>query len=239
MEIKKENYNNGTIYSMEGATLYMEKFENVSNKRVPFIVSDVKEIMCKLGINKEITYITSIIVNNQNEGLGSLLINECIQDNKDDIIVLKAEPIFKTEEEYKNALNSGEFHKKLSKLCNFYEKNNFVNINDYLDYELAIAFIYNNYLGEKIVKYISEITAINSILKYISEDKEGIFGDYTLECDVSSMLITKEGKYLKVYSQYNLYQTNYKETFEELISKLKRMDFKSAKIEELEQYNIS
>lgn len=237
MKIIKEN--NKIIYSIENfAELHIEKYIDVNNKKVPFIVSDIKGIMNILGIHEDIVYISFINTNKQGKGFGSLLINKCIQDNKENIIVLKSEPMFKTQEEYECSLNSGEFDEKLNKLCNFYKKNNFIDISNYVNYELSKSFILNNCLGSKIIEYIAELTIINSILECINYETEGIFGDYKITNDVSSVLIEKEEKYFKVYSQYNLYQTNYKEIFEKLINKLENMGFKSATIEDLNKYNI-
>jgi hypothetical protein len=72
-------------------------------------------------------------------GGGRSLLNEFVKEDK--CIVLKAEPLFDTEEEY---LACTDLEERIAKLSRFYESAGFIDINSFVGYENAVAFMYKN-----------------------------------------------------------------------------------------------
>ena len=67
-------------------------------------------------------------------------------------IVIKAEPMYKTQELYNDSCVSGEFDISVRKLSEYYTSCGFIDINFCVGYESGRAFIYGNKIGKNIVE---------------------------------------------------------------------------------------
>lgn len=110
-----------------------------------FMVSNIKPLTDVAVVEISKLFVSE---NSRNDGRGTFMLNSVIEKYKDNsIIVLKAEPIFETEEEYHACTTKDE---QISKLVHFYERRGFVNINSFIGYEFGVSMIYNNDAYKKI-----------------------------------------------------------------------------------------
>ena len=92
-------------------------------------------------VSNPIVEILSLKSEEQNKNHGTGLLKIITDKYNNHLIILKAEPMFKTEEEWAACL---DLDARLEKLKEFYIKRNFKSINDFVGYELGEAMCYNN-----------------------------------------------------------------------------------------------
>lgn len=117
-----------------------------------FVLQDVRAVAssCEL-LYSSIIEIDSFKVSYPNKGFGSLFIKNYLSEIPDDaIVILKAEPIYDSENEWDDALKSGDFDNSLKLIESFYSKNGFLNINELVGYEYGQAMIYGNAVGKMV-----------------------------------------------------------------------------------------
>lgn len=105
-------------------------------KGTSFMWKDVDSLITEPIV--EILYLKSA---NTNKNHATELLKIITDRYKNYLIILRAEPMFETRDEWA-ACN--DLIVKLNKLKEFYLKRNFVSINDFVRYESAEAMCYNN-----------------------------------------------------------------------------------------------
>jgi hypothetical protein len=80
---------------------------------------------------------------------GTNAIKDLCLKNPTSIIVLKAEPVFDTHEEY---MGCKDLRKRITRLKKFYKKLGFADINFFVDYECACGMLYLNEPGLAVYK---------------------------------------------------------------------------------------
>lgn len=154
---EKENI---MTYTMENkASLNLKKHIEFGDGKTSFMVDDVKSVADSLSLENDIVEITAITSTETGNGYGSKIIQECVKNNEDNIILVKAEPRYASEEKYTEAKTNGEFYKSLDQLDNFYLKNNFRDINNFIQYENSIPYVYKNEPGDKVADYMDKLCA--------------------------------------------------------------------------------
>ena len=111
-----------------------------------FIVQDIMPYA-----RNQIIEIVSLTSTTKGDGK-ALLLDFCNQ--YDCPVVLKAEPMYKTAEEYEKAVKAGGFEESLAKLIAYYEHCHFISINFYVGYENGEAFIFENETGKSIYQIL-------------------------------------------------------------------------------------
>jgi len=114
-----------------------------------FILRDIVGVIAKNNINA--TAIEIITLKSSVKGAGRELLKSFCDTHAESAIVLKAEQMYDTQEEYEQACVSGEFDKSLEKLVQYYKSNGFIDINNYVGYNSACAFIFGNEIGKQVV----------------------------------------------------------------------------------------
>lgn len=112
---------------------------------LPFMITDTR---CFTDL--DIVHIT--LVRSHQKGCGRKVLDILCNRYVDNPILLRAEPLYESLEEYNNAKSSGEFQKSLEKLADYYKSCGFIDINDFVGYESGIAFIYGNSCGKEIAE---------------------------------------------------------------------------------------
>lgn len=90
----------------------------------------------------------------KNKGHATKLLNMIANEYDDYIIVLKAEPMFDTIEDYNNCTN---FLELLYNLEKFYKNRGFYSINDYIGYSNSIAMCLDNKPGRDLINIINKL----------------------------------------------------------------------------------
>lgn len=90
----------------------------------------------------KIIEIISLRSNNEKQGDATRLLADIVEEFKDYAILLKAEPMFDTVEEYDACLNRTE---RLDRLIKFYGKRGFASINNIVGYSCGEAMCFKNH----------------------------------------------------------------------------------------------
>ena len=101
-----------------------------------FAAQDVKSIT-----KYPVLEILSIKSEDKCNGHATKVLSNIINNNTDKLIILKAEPMFNTEEEWSACKDLDD---RIEKLVRFYENRGFTSINDLVGYEYAVAMCYKN-----------------------------------------------------------------------------------------------
>jgi len=75
------------------------------------------------------------------KGHATKLLSDIVNNNTDKLIILKAEPMFNTREEWEACEDLDD---RIDRLVRFYENRGFTSINDLVGYEYAEAMCYKN-----------------------------------------------------------------------------------------------
>ena len=122
--------NMSNIYTYKGAKLSVLFNSN------SMMVRDIQRLTDHPVI--EISNVTSI---NKNKGEASMLLNSVVDMFPSYIILVKAEPMFETEEEYKAC---GDLDERINSLVQFYTNRGFIDINHHIGYQCGVAMCYIN-----------------------------------------------------------------------------------------------
>ena len=117
-----------------------------------FISRVINEIVNANNINVEVIEI--ITLKSSVKGSGRELLKLFCNSHNESVIVLKAEPMYDTEEKYVEARVFGKFDKSLEKLNEYYKSNGFIDINSYAGYNSACSLIYGNEMGIRCVSIL-------------------------------------------------------------------------------------
>lgn len=135
------------------------------NTKYPFIVQDILGILKALGMEEKLFYFEyAFPINNK----GAKAILDVI---KDDIIITTAavkefafpeskyycSTMFNEKEQDKEGKFDLPFDNILDITCELLEELGFVNINDFVQYEFSVAYIYPNEKGKKVIEYIKSL----------------------------------------------------------------------------------
>lgn len=120
------------------------------NKRKSFIIDDVSYFT-------EDKIIEIISIKSTIKGSGRNLLNYFCEFFCDYAIVLKAEPMYDTFDEYLSACESGKLNTSITKLSKYYESCGFIDINFYVGYEHSIGFLFNNKIGKEVYELMKEV----------------------------------------------------------------------------------
>lgn len=101
-----------------------------------FAAQDVKSIT-----KHPVLEILSLEAKDKCKGHATKVLSNIVNNNTDKLIILKAEPMFTTQEEYDACL---DLEDRIIKLVNFYENRGFTSINDLVGYENSVAMCYKN-----------------------------------------------------------------------------------------------
>ena len=117
----------------------------VDSVRPSFIVQDVRNFT-------EHKIIEILSLKSSIKGSGKELLLAFCSLFEEYPIVIKAEPMYETEELYFSSKEFGEFDISVKKLSEYYISCGFMDINDYVGYTSGRAFIYGNKIGKLIVE---------------------------------------------------------------------------------------
>lgn len=136
-------------------TIYeKEDFKNIDNFN--FFLQDIGYTLIKESKFPTILYIEEIFVdkNHRNKNIGSELLQQIINDNKDKLILVTS---YLSKKEFLEKPTNEKYNEILTKLSHFFEINGFININKHFgQYEFKETFIYNNDMSQKyILKHIN------------------------------------------------------------------------------------
>ena len=169
----KDKLDNNFICVKNGVSVSFQILENIKTNtpRLPFMAQDVIYIANSLSEDIVCVIIYNFHRDNESEkGSGSKILKKLI-DIINSIycitpaaIVIKAEPIYKTEKEYEVACENKSHYKGIEKLEELYSNIGFKSINDYIGYESSEAMLYDNKNSgviSKIFKKIDELANHN------------------------------------------------------------------------------
>lgn len=138
----------------------------VTSSSNSFIVKDIKSI-----IDTSIVEIISLESKEKGRGHVTIVLIDITSRNTDKLIVLKAEPMFATQEEWCACIDLKD---RIANLVKFYENRGFVSINDLVCYENAVAMCYKNDMYYMFKKKWDDIinsrkSALNTLLNASNE----------------------------------------------------------------------
>jgi hypothetical protein len=133
-----------------------EKFHNAdilySIDESSYLSNDIRDLIQRYHLNGNQEIIEVVELKSHGHHEGAKLLQSLIDNYPHSVIVLKAEPMFHDSSHYIQSLQNGSFDKRLTFLRGYYEREGFININHYIDYDHACAFIYDNDAGLAIIK---------------------------------------------------------------------------------------
>ena len=118
-----------------------------------FAAQDVRSLM-----EVPVLEILSIQSKESGKGHATKVLNEIVNNNTDKLIILKAEPMFDTEEEWRACKDLDD---RIEKLVRFYENRGFTSINDLVCYEYSVAMCYKNELYNEFKKNLNKYRKSN------------------------------------------------------------------------------
>ena len=128
-----------------------------------FAAQDVKSIT-----KHPVLEILSIQSKESCKGHATKTLDKIVNNNTDKLIILKAEPMFDTEEEWKACKDLDD---RIAKLVRFYENRGFTNINDLVGYEYAVAMCYKNEVYYDFKKDLDNYRKNNELYKLLNAGK--------------------------------------------------------------------
>ena len=128
-----------------------------------FAAQDVKSIT-----KHPVLEILSIKSEDKCNGHATKVLSNIINSNTDKLIILKAEPMFDTEEEW---IACEDLDDRIAKLVNFYENRGFTSINDLVGYEYAVAMCYKNEMYYDFKKNLNSYRRNNGLSKLLKASK--------------------------------------------------------------------
>ena len=128
-----------------------------------FAAQDVKSIT-----KHPVLEILSLESKDKCKGHATKVLSNIINNNTDKLIILKAEPMFTTREEYDACL---DLEDRIIKLVNFYENRGFTSINDLVGYEYAVAMCYKNEVYYDFKKDLDNYRKCSGLVKLLDAGK--------------------------------------------------------------------
>ena len=128
-----------------------------------FAAQDVK------GFTKHpVLEILSIQSKESCKGHATKTLYKIVNNNTDKLIILKAEPMFNTREEWEACEDLDD---RIDRLVRFYENRGFTSINDLVGYEYAVAMCYKNEVYDEFKKSLDKFRKSNELDKLLNAGK--------------------------------------------------------------------
>jgi len=128
-----------------------------------FAAQDVK------GFTKHpVLEILSLESKDKCNGHATKVLSNIINNNTDKLIILKAEPMFNTREEWEACEDLDD---RIDRLVRFYENRGFTSINDLVGYENAVAMCYKNEVYDEFKKSLDKFRRSNELDKLLNAGK--------------------------------------------------------------------
>ena len=128
-----------------------------------FAAQDVKSIT-----KHPVLEILSLQSKDSCKGHATKTLHKIVNNNTDKLIILKAEPMFNTEEEWSACKDLDD---RIEKLVRFYENRGFTSINDLVGYEYAVAMCYKNEVYNDFKKNLNSYRRNNGLSKLLKASK--------------------------------------------------------------------
>lgn len=124
-----------------------------------FAARDVKSIT-----KHPVLEVLSLKSEDKCNGHATKVLSNIVNNNTDKLIILKAEPMFDTKEEWEACEDLDD---RIEKLVRFYENRGFTSINDLVGYEYAVAMCYKNEVYYDFEKNLNSYRRNNGLSKLL------------------------------------------------------------------------